>query len=139
MYYVETELHFDSAHFLKGYKGKCQNIHGHRWRVIVQVKGERLTEEGVERSMLIDFNRLKKELGCLCEKMDHCLLYEKGSLEDSSQRALQQEGFQLIEITFRPTAEELAHYFFEKLKEKGVNVSMVKIYETPETCAIYEE
>lgn len=45
MYVLKTNSSFDSAHFLSGYKGKCSNIHGHRWKVEIQVKGEKLKED----------------------------------------------------------------------------------------------
>ena len=60
MYTLKTEHSFDSAHFLYRYEGKCSNIHGHRWRVIVEIKGEELDIEGQERGMLVDFESFKK-------------------------------------------------------------------------------
>ena len=45
MYMLQTEQSFDAAHFLKGYKGKCSNIHGHRWRVVVSISSEKLSAE----------------------------------------------------------------------------------------------
>ena len=45
MYTIKTEASFDSAHFLKGYQGKCSNLHGHRWRVVVEVQSEELKED----------------------------------------------------------------------------------------------
>ncbi len=59
MYFLRTEDSFDAAHFLKGYEGKCSNIHGHRWKVIVEVKGEDLKQEGPKRGMVVDFSDLK--------------------------------------------------------------------------------
>ena len=46
MYYLKTESSFDSAHFLKGYDGKCRNLHGHRWRVVVEIAADQLKDEG---------------------------------------------------------------------------------------------
>ena len=139
MFYVKSEQHFDSAHFLEGYSGKCHSIHGHRWKVVVEIKGDTLGQEGDERSMLIDFNRLKQAAGDLCQKFDHALLYERGSLKELTKVALEEEGFNLVETSFRPTAEELARYFYNALKEKGFGVNRVEVYETPKTCAIYGE
>ena len=51
MYILKTEYDFDSAHFLKGYDGKCSNIHGHRWKVVVNVGSETLEQEGNIRGM----------------------------------------------------------------------------------------
>lgn len=55
MYYLKTEHSFDSAHFLSGYEGKCGNIHGHRWRVIIEVKSQGLESEKQLRGMVVDF------------------------------------------------------------------------------------
>lgn len=49
MYYLTVENSFDSAHFLHGYEGKCSNLHGHRWRVVVDVACENLISEGQQR------------------------------------------------------------------------------------------
>ena len=53
MYYLKTSAAFDSAHFLKGYEGKCANIHGHRWTIEVSIKGGDLQDDGTKRGMLI--------------------------------------------------------------------------------------
>ena len=80
MYYIRSESSFDSAHFLKGYAGKCSNLHGHRWRVVVELQAEELIGEGQMRGMVLDFGDLKKFLGGMCDKLDHCLICESGSL-----------------------------------------------------------
>ena len=49
MYILETEQSFDSAHFLSGYKGKCSNLHGHRWRVVARIAMDELNKEGQTR------------------------------------------------------------------------------------------
>ena len=59
MYYIRSECSFDSAHFLKGYIGKCSNLHGHRWRVVVELAAEELSEEEQTRGMVLDFGDLK--------------------------------------------------------------------------------
>ena len=137
MYCLKTENSFDAAHFLSGYQGKCRNIHGHRWRVIVEIFGEALTEDGQMRGMLMDFGDLKKEVKALTEEFDHALIYEIGSLKKTTLVALKEEQFRLIEVMFRPTAENFARYFFEKMQEKGYPVYRVEVYETPNNCAVY--
>ena len=138
MYYLKTSAEFDSAHFLSGYEGKCANIHGHRWRTEVTVKGEELSSEGTKRGMLIDFVDLKKQVRILADSFDHALIYEKGILRPLTLEALHSEGFRLIEVPYRPTAENFARAFYEALTEKGLRVSAVTVYETPENCAVYE-
>ncbi|MDE7098958.1 MAG: 6-carboxytetrahydropterin synthase QueD [Ruminococcus sp.] len=138
MYYLKTSASFDSAHFLHGYNGKCANIHGHRWTVEVMINGEGLQESGEKRGMLIDFSDLKKAVKQLADDFDHALIYETGSLKQSTVEALNDEKFRLIEVNFRPTAENFAHYFYDILFGQRFTVKSVTVYETPDNCAIYE-
>ena len=137
MYSLSTEQSFDAAHFLSGYVGKCKNIHGHRWRVVVEVQTEALKEDTQQRGMCVDFSVLKKDLKEEVEKFDHVFVIEKGSLKESTVNALKEEGFRLLELDFRPTAENLAKYFYEKMKNRNYAVAFVKVYETPKNCAAY--
>lgn len=139
MFYLKTEQSFDSAHFLKGYQGKCHNLHGHRWRVVAEISGETLSCETQTRSMLVDFGDLKKALKTLCDELDHSLIYQIGSLRPATLAALREEEFRLIEVPFRPTAEEFSRYFYQKLAGLGYPVHRVEVYETPNNCAAYEE
>ncbi|MDO8577835.1 MAG: 6-carboxytetrahydropterin synthase [Dehalococcoidales bacterium] len=70
MYEISVEQHFDAAHFLRGYKGKCEALHGHRFLVIVTLKAEKLDEIG----MAYDFTVLKKQLGEITGRFDHSCL-----------------------------------------------------------------
>lgn len=139
MYSLKTSASFDSAHFLSGYNGKCANIHGHRWVAEVIVGGEILQKSGEKRGMIIDFGDFKRDVRALANSLDHALIYEKGSLRDKTLEALKEEGFRLIEVDFRPTAENFAEYFYKQLSEKFSSVRSVTVYETPENCATYEE
>lgn len=139
MYYLRSEQSFDAAHFLAGYDGKCRNLHGHRWRVVAEIKGDRLSEDTQHRGMLIDFGELKQVLKELCDRMDHSLIYEAGSLRETTVSAMREENFRMVELPFRPTAEHFARYFFDQLKEKNLAVHRIEVYETPGNCAIYEE
>lgn len=138
MYYIKTEAAFDSAHFLKGYKGKCSNLHGHRWRVVASVKGESLREDEQTRGMVADFGDIKSALKSLCDDLDHCFIYEKGSLKEATLEALRIEEFRLVEMAFRPTAENLARYIFEVLSGQGFEMHEVEVYETPGNVAVYD-
>lgn len=139
MYRLTTEASFDSAHFLAGYKGKCANLHGHRWRVVVTVKSEELKTDEQERGMCVDFSDIKDDLKELTDSYDHTFIYEKGSLKESSIAAFLDEGFKMTEVDFRPTAENFSKHFYDVLKEKGYNMSSVSVYETPNNCASYSE
>lgn len=139
MYILKTEESFDSAHFLNGYQGKCANIHGHRWRVVVEVKSEVLSERGQIRGMVVDFGDFKKELKDMTDLLDHTLIYEKNSLKQKTIEALKEEEFAMMEVAFRPTAENFAKYFFDEFKKKGYEMNRVDVYETPNNCASYME
>ncbi len=71
--------------------------------------------------------------------MDHSLIIEENSLKPATMEALRDEDFVIIEVPFRPTAENFAKYFFEKIKEDGYVVNRVEVYETPNNFAAYEE
>ena len=138
MYYLKTENSFDSAHFLKGYNGKCRNLHGHRWRVVVEIAADQLKDEGQTRGMLEDFSDLNNDLEDNYD-FDHSLIYEKGALKGATIAALQAEEFRMIEVGFRPTAEHFSKYFYELMSEKGFPIHRVEVYETPNNLAAYEE
>ena len=139
MYFLRTKASFDAAHFLKDYEGKCKNIHGHRWKVIVEIAKETLETEGPKRGMVLDFGDLKAVLKELCNELDHSLIYESGSLKKTTVQALQEEDFRMIEVPFIPTAENFAKYFYDRMKEQQIPVHRVEVYETPNNFAAYEE
>ena len=139
MYTLKTEQSFDSAHFLADYVGKCRNIHGHRWRVIIEIQGDALLASGEKRGMLVDFGDLKNDLKKLADELDHSLIIESGSLKDATMEALRDEEFRIVEFPFRPTAENFAKYFYDRMSGLGYRVREVVVYETPNNCASYSE
>ncbi|MCH3967047.1 MAG: 6-carboxytetrahydropterin synthase [Atopobiaceae bacterium] len=137
MYGLKTESYFDSAHFLADYHGKCENLHGHRWRVVAYISQDDLGDAGTERDMVLDFGRFKATLRELTAEYDHTFLVEEGTLKPQTMACLEEEGFSLTILPFRTTAENLARHFFDRLAEKGLPVSQVDVYETPLNCATY--
>lgn len=137
MYGLKTEAAFDSAHFLADYYGKCENLHGHRWRVVVYLEAEQLQGGDTMRDMVLDFGVFKKAVRDLAETLDHTFLVEDGTLRQDTIECLRSEGFSLTVLPFRTTAENLARYFCERLVEQGLPVSQVDMYETPNNCAMY--
>jgi len=137
MYGLKTEAAFDSAHFLTDYYGKCENLHGHRWRVEVTLAQPELQTEGTMRDMVLDFGVFKKAVRDAAEELDHTFLIEEGSLKPETLAALESEGFSLTVLPFRTTAENLAHWFYEKLTEQGLPVAEVEVDETPNNRAFY--
>ena len=139
MYYLKTSACFDSAHFLHGYNGKCANIHGHHWVVEVTICSGKLQECGENRGMILDFSDFKQAVKELAASFDHTLIYEKNTLKSTTIAALKEEGFSLLETDFRPTAENFAAHIYAELSGKGLPISCVSVYESPENCAMYGE
>lgn len=139
MYGLKTEAAFDAAHFLTDYHGKCENLHGHRWRVVVYLETSQLQASGTMKDMVLDFGDFKAAVRELADSIDHTFIVEEGSLMPKTLSCLQEEGFTLTIMPFRTTAENLARWFFDRLDEQGLPVVQVDMYETPNNCAIYRK
>lgn len=139
MYYLKSEHSFDSAHFLANYEGKCRNIHGHRWRIIIEIMSPSLNTDEALDGMIVDFSTLKKDIKAEVDYFDHALIIEKDSMKASTLSALKDENIRIVEVDFRPTAERFSKYFYDRLKRKGYQVKSATIYETPTNAASYEE
>ena len=139
MYYLTAEAAFDGAHFLSGYEGKCSNLHGHRWRVVLKIKAEDLQKEGQQRGMVVDFSDVKNALKTETDYFDHSFIYEKDTLKPATVAALKEENFLLRVVDFRPTAENFSKYFYDKFTGYGFKVAEVTVYETPNNYASYSQ
>ncbi|TVR55091.1 MAG: 6-carboxytetrahydropterin synthase QueD [Gemmatimonadales bacterium] len=121
MYTVSVQAHYDSAHFLKNYKGKCERLHGHRYVVEAALQTQELNEAGIA----FDFVDLKRHLRELADGLDHY------NLNDLPQ-------FQGVETS----AENQARYFFEELKKRlpealREGLLYTRVWETPTQWAQY--
>ena len=137
MYALQTEASFDSAHFLTDYYGKCENLHGHRWRIVVTIAQESLQTDGTMKDMVLDFGVFKRTVRELADSLDHTFLIEEGSLKPATLAALEDEGFRLTILPFRTTAENLARYVAEQLMAHGLPVVEVECDETPNNRAFW--
>lgn len=129
MFEVRVESDFAAAHFLQDYHGKCENLHGHNYKVYVHAKGNELDAGG----MLLDFGVLKKSLRNVCKILDHTNLND-----------LQENGKSVFNQN--PSAERIAKFIFDKVKEDLSNsgwnkhsefVYAVDVFETPTSRARY--
>ncbi|MBR1617912.1 6-carboxytetrahydropterin synthase QueD [bacterium] len=119
MYEVKIETSFSSAHHLLNYKGKCENPHGHNWKVEVIASGNGLDESNI----LIDFKVLKANVNAIIEYLDHKDLNELPEFKGQS-----------------PSSEYIAKYIYEKAKDIMPQISRVNAWETETSCAsFYEE
>lgn len=139
MYILKAEQSFDSAHFLARYEGKCSNIHGHRWKVEIEIKSQGLIKDGQLDGMVIDFGDLKKAVKDMVDYYDHGLIIQKGTMREETLNCLLADEFKIIEVDFRPTAENFAAFFFKTMKAQGFNVLRATVFETPTNSAAYEE
>src|SRR6516165_12405378 len=120
MFEVRVEETFSSGHALRGYKGKCENVHGHNYRVRVTLAGAKLNNIG----LLVDFAELKRVLRGIIAGIDHQFLNDL-------------EPFRAV----NPSAENLAKYFYEQtergLRELGesAGISEVIVWETDTSSA----
>ena len=140
MYELNCEAAFDSAHFLTDYYGKCENLHGHRWRVEVTIQADELQTEGTMKGMVYDFGEFKKVVRDVCKRFDHMFLVEEGSLKPETLACLESEGFHLLVLPFRTTAENLACHIASILTEEfGLAVTCVEVDETPNNRAFWRK
>ena len=118
MFEVRVTADFAAAHFLRDYNGKCENLHGHNYKVYAHVRGEVLNEGG----MLLDFTKLKAALRKVCKELDHTNLNDKPVFDQN------------------PSAERIAMYIFNgiitELKEEGEDLSFAPGKKEPYLFAV---
>ncbi|WAX71809.1 6-carboxytetrahydropterin synthase QueD [Gallibacterium anatis] len=138
---VAKEFSFDMAHLLDGHDGKCKNLHGHTYKLQVIVSGE-TENSGAKKGMVIDFADLKKVVNDLIiSPMDHAFIYDQSSeREIKIAQLLQQLNSKTFALPMRSTAENLAQFIFQRLKENvGFHLHSVRLWETPTSFAEYGE
>jgi len=122
MYEVTVEDVFSSAHRLRNYRGKCERMHGHNWKVNVTVGGDTIDENG----LLIDFHIMKKELRKILDVLDHNDLNRIPSFH-----------------RINPTSENICFYVYRKmrsaLRKYPVKVRKVIVWENDKQSASYQE
>jgi len=120
MYRISVEQHFDAAHFLRGYQGKCEAMHGHRFRVVVEVKASGLNNIGIA----YDFTELKRQLGDILSKFDHTCLNDVPPFDE-----------------INPSSENIAATVYDELKVKlagaPVSISGIEVWESPQSWVTY--
>ena len=92
MYGLKTEGSFDSAHFLTDYYGRCENLHGHRWRLVAYIEQDELQTEGTMKDMVVDFGEFKRVVRALAEELDHTFLVEQGTISGIAGGCLRDAG-----------------------------------------------
>ena len=141
MFTLKSEIGFDLAHYLDGYKGHCANIHGHRYRLIVKVSAAELHQEGHLRSMVDDFTNIKGALRKIHDHFDHKLLIEdnEAGYKIAEFFKANEMDFDVMLVPYRTTVEEMARDVYHRIKAEGVNITEVELFETPTNSCIYSE
>ncbi len=121
MFEVSVEETFAAGHALRNYHGKCENVHGHNYRLRVTLAGERLDETG----LLVDFTLVKQLMNAVVERLDHQFLNDVPPFD-----------------VLNPSAENMARYIYDEIS-KGLpvgspaRVSEIKLWETDTSIATY--
>ena len=120
MYELKVVTHFAAAHQLQMVGEKCENLHGHNWKIEVCVTGKDLDDGGV----LMDFGEIKKHLADIMDGLDHHFLNDLDSFRDCA-----------------PSSENIARHIAQSLQRQlakpGVRVSRVSAWESETSCATY--
>lgn len=118
MYKITVNDDFSSAHFLREYRGKCERLHGHNWKVSVSILSEKLNSKG----MIIDFKILKTKLYEVLKNLDHKCLNDISYFKRHN-----------------PTSENIAKYIHDQIKKKlkaqNFNAINISVWETDRCCA----
>ncbi len=120
MYEIAVEKHFDAAHFLRGYKGKCEALHGHRFKVVARIKAAGLDNIGIA----YDFAGLKQALSDILSRFDHTCLNDMPPFDKAN-----------------PSSENIAATIYEELQRKlaaaPLSISCIEVWESPFTWVTY--
>lgn len=122
MFEVMIERNFSSAHQLRGYKGKCENLHGHNYKIEIYARGRELDNIG----LLVDFGELKEAADEVVQYLDHRNINELPPFD----------------VELNPSAENLARYILERVSarvgDERVQIYKVRCFETPTSVATYQ-
>ncbi len=120
MFEISVEETFAAGHALRGYRGKCEKVHGHNYKVLVTVEGEKLDSAG----LLVDFVEVKRLLRAVIDRLDHEFLNDVPPFD-----------------ALNPSAENMAKYFYDEISQalpaSPARISSVKIWETDTSTATY--
>ena len=120
MYEISVERHFDAAHYLRGYKGKCEALHGHRFRVVAKVRASELDEIGIA----YDFAELKQHLDDILASFDHTCINDV-------------PPFDKINASSENVAATIYAELQQKLADTPLSISCIEVWESPQTGVVY--
>ena len=120
MYEISVEQEFEAAHYLRGYRGKCEKMHGHHFRVVARLRARKVDGIGIA----YDFTVLREQLAQILARFDHTCLNDVAPFDK-----------------INPTSENIASTVFAELKVSvkgdGVALASVQVWESPRSCVTY--
>jgi len=120
VYELTVKSRFAAAHQLRNYKGKCENLHGHNWKIEITLQTDRLDEVGLG----IDFGEIRSMLNEILEELDHCCLNDLPAFREEN-----------------PSSELIARWIFNeaarRMEKDHILVSRVTAWESDDACATY--
>ena len=120
MYQISVEQHFDAAHALRGYQGKCETLHGHRFKVVVKIQASEVDDIG----LAYDFTVLKQHLTDILSRFDHTCLNDITPFDK-----------------INPSSENIATTIYNEIQPKlagaPVSLSCVEVWESPQSWVTY--
>lgn len=120
-YRLTTEIEFAAAHQLHGYTGNCARLHGHNWKIVVEVTGYKLDSVG----MVVDFRAIKQQARAVAKRLDHRFLNELAPFDQQN-----------------PTAEHIAAYFYQQLSAQfdcpDYHISAITTWENDRSAVRFE-
>lgn len=135
MYSIKVEGNFSAAHNLRGYCGKCEQLHGHNWKVEASAVNAQLNKTG----MVLDFKDFKMKLNTILEKLDHKYLNNIPYFKKVN--PIRKKGARRIKVSngVNPTSENIARYIYDNLKSKIPNLKSITVWESENSAATYQE
>jgi 6-pyruvoyltetrahydropterin/6-carboxytetrahydropterin synthase len=129
---IAKEFRWEMGHRLLCHTGKCKNLHGHSYRMQVEITSDELTN-----GMVMDYYDLKNIVQPYVDELDHCFIVNKN--DELLLKAAEELKTKTVIVNFETTAENLCKYFIEKITSKGlpphVTALKVKIFETSTSYA----
>ena len=139
-------IQWDMGHRIANHRSICKGLHGHRYKAEICVEGDLVEKKDVsEEGMVIDFADIKKTAQKFVqEELDHAFMVWEKDIE-LLEFFKNSKGHKPVIVPFTPTAENVAAYIFNQLKDKftdvfktGLHLQSVKLWETPSSYALYE-
>ncbi|WP_334323317.1 6-carboxytetrahydropterin synthase QueD [Gilliamella apicola] len=137
MFKIAKEFQFDACHMLDGHNKKCHNLHGHTYRLLVEIKGD-LIDNGSSADMVMDYADLKAIVKQhIVDPLDHAYLYNQNNPNECRIASLLKEmNRKIFAFPCRTTAESMSKFIFDCLSQY-LPISMIKLWETPTSYCEY--